>query len=188
MKTSSMLYETIRPGILKAGHEQLIRAIDAHNFEAVAKKTGADLARFGASPSSDYLQRGILGLKQYYAVAILDPLNMHAVSIPVDDFWHSHVLFTQNYEAFCRATAGYFMHHEPLEQDNTPEVANVKRLYQYTLKCFDHLFWHVDAQMWPKAASEGVICTHFGNSISSLKGIALLPRLAEMQPEAVFNH
>lgn len=38
------------------------------------------------------------------------------VSMPsqvVDDLWHAFILYTRNYEAFCRQAFGAFMHHTP---------------------------------------------------------------------------
>lgn len=38
------------------------------------------------------------------------------VSMPsqvVDDLWHEFILYTKNYEAFCRQAFGRFMHHTP---------------------------------------------------------------------------
>lgn len=32
---------------------------------------------------------------------------------PVDDLWHSFVLHTEAYQAFCRTQAGRFVHHQP---------------------------------------------------------------------------
>jgi hypothetical protein len=31
----------------------------------------------------------------------------------MDDFWHAHILFTQDYAAMCQAVAGQFLHHRP---------------------------------------------------------------------------
>ena len=31
----------------------------------------------------------------------------------VDEFWHAHILFTQDYAAMCKAVAGQFLHHRP---------------------------------------------------------------------------
>jgi hypothetical protein len=35
------------------------------------------------------------------------------LSQKVDDFWHAHILFTEDYAAFCQAVAGRFLHHRP---------------------------------------------------------------------------
>ncbi len=45
---------------------------------------------------------------------------------PVDDMWHVHILFTQDYDGFCHATGGKFLHHRPGILDehhgNRPEL------------------------------------------------------------------
>ena len=41
--------------------------------------------------------------------------NSGAVTVTqrVDDFWHAHILFTQDYAAMCQTVAGQFLHHRP---------------------------------------------------------------------------
>jgi hypothetical protein len=37
----------------------------------------------------------------------------------VDPVWHAHVLHTQDYIAMCRTHAGFYIHHQPMEVDET---------------------------------------------------------------------
>ena len=41
----------------------------------------------------------------------------------IDEFWHSHILFTRSYKNLCDRLYGYFLHHQP---DNEVFVKNVK--------------------------------------------------------------
>lgn len=43
----------------------------------------------------------------YHGIAMVP--SCHAV----DEFWHTHVLFTRDYAAFCEAVGKRFMHHDP---------------------------------------------------------------------------
>ena len=70
-------------------HTRLIQ-IDTFDYEPVKRKVSPD----EGVVETAQLAQGIENLKRYYAVALLDPLNLHAVSEQVDPFWHSHVLFT----------------------------------------------------------------------------------------------
>ena len=74
-------------------HLEKIKKIDEFDFskksKRVAKETGIH--------DKEYLNQGIHNLKRYYIVALLDPLNEHAVSETVDPFWHAHVLHTKDY-------------------------------------------------------------------------------------------
>ena len=83
--------------IQKALHEQVkiamtyehylaLQMIDVHDFTHVKKKVAQD----HSITDHDYLDLGILYLKRYYAIHILDPLNPPAMSKPIDLWWSSY--------------------------------------------------------------------------------------------------
>ena len=114
----------------------------------------------------DYMQGMLFALKQYYALPVLDPFNMHAVSFEVDDAWHAHMLCSKDYADFCSKVVGYFMHHEPLDRENPRAVAHVRVQYEYTIECMHKWFESVDEKFWPRDVSDArLICWHFGNTI-----------------------
>lgn len=161
MKTT--LEETIRVSI-PPFHLVRIRRIDQEDFAPVVKKMRKDAAAAGISLSDEYLDRGILALKQYYAIALLDPNNSHAVSDTVDPFWHTHLLFSQRYHAFCEDVVGVYMHHVPLDHDSANQVDNVDALYAYTRRTMSRLFSIVDGDFWPGELPRArLICMHRGN-------------------------
>lgn len=140
--------------------------MDAIDFSAVGKKARLEAMKRGERPSDEYLERGILALKQYYAIAILDPANGHAVSPAVDRFWHAHMLFSPVYTGHCLQMVGEYMHHVPLDHDDAEQVEKVRRLYAYTISTFDKVFRRVDRKFWPRSLENAeLICMHFGNSI-----------------------
>lgn len=54
------------------------------------------------------------GLRQFFTAYLKG--GRRPVSMPsqvVDDLWHEFILYTRNYEAFCRQAFGQFMHHTP---------------------------------------------------------------------------
>jgi hypothetical protein len=54
------------------------------------------------------------GLRQFFLAHHL--AGNHFVSMPsqvVDDLWHEFILYTKNYEVFCRQAFGRFLHHTP---------------------------------------------------------------------------
>ena len=56
-------------------------------------------------------------LKRYFILAVdktddEDPLGM--MSTQVDNLWHTFLLFTKDYQAFCHDMFGKFIHHIPL--------------------------------------------------------------------------
>jgi hypothetical protein len=145
-------------------HQPRLERIDAEDFSSVKKKVALDLEKIGIVTDEAYLDAGILALKQYYAVALLDPNNSHAISDTLDPFWHAHILFSQRYTDFCQDVAGAFMHHFPLDHDNNAQVENVDALYRYTINTLPKLFTVTDSRFWPQQLSrERLICMHKGN-------------------------
>ncbi len=53
-------------------------------------------------------------LRQYFLVYLKSGyLHIAMPSQVVDDLWHEFILYTKNYELFCRKAFGRFMHHTP---------------------------------------------------------------------------
>ncbi|MGD8477272.1 MAG: hypothetical protein PVI98_08990 [Burkholderiales bacterium] len=56
------------------------------------------------------------GLRQWFMIC--NRAGDRFVSMPsqvVDEAWHTFILFTRNYEQFCRKAFGRFLHHTPAE-------------------------------------------------------------------------
>ncbi len=168
-------------GIIMPIHPQQrrrIAEIDAEDYSGVKRKTREFLMEIGNKPTDRYLDAGVYALKQYYAVAVLDPANAHAVPARVDPFWHAHILHTQQYVGFCDRVVGEYMHHTPLDPGNGDQVQNVRELYAYTLETMEKLFGEFDEKFWTDDLSDAaMICFHRGNQ-------ELYPRL---QPYRLFE-
>ena len=122
-------------------------------------------------------EEGILALQQYYAVALLDPLNEHAVSDTVDPFWHNHILHTRQYAVFCENVFGQFVHHEPLNKSDSEEVLRVKRLYEYTAGLYRRMFRYTNRDFFPRDLSlTRIICTHYRITNPAVENEALFPK------------
>jgi hypothetical protein len=52
-------------------------------------------------------------LKRYLAVCASDPTTSYGMRGPIDEFWHTFIIFTQEYATFCDHVAGRFLHHSP---------------------------------------------------------------------------
>jgi hypothetical protein len=50
--------------------------------------------------------------KHFLALSCAQDAPLH-VDPRMDDFWHAHILFTQDYAAMCQEVAGQFLHHRP---------------------------------------------------------------------------
>jgi hypothetical protein len=141
--------------------EQLrrLRIIDEEDYSGVVRKVREFyVAEHGHEPTQEYLESGIYGLKQYYAVALLDPLNAHSVSAKLDPFWHAHILHTEKYSAFCDKVVGRYMHHVPLDPDNGRQVENIEVLYNYTIEILLELFGEVDEKNWATSGVDFRLC------------------------------
>ena len=76
------------------------------------------------------------------------PLGMAG---PVDDLWHTFLLFTREYQEFCNAVAGSFIHHEPNDAASIEDQTYAHFLREYR----SQLGIAPDADVWPKAAATG---------------------------------
>jgi hypothetical protein len=47
---------------------------------------------------------------------------MHEEMRELDDMWHTFLLFTKEYHAFCRSYFGYFIHHSPFTEEDKRRV------------------------------------------------------------------
>jgi len=164
MKIPTLL-STIHVSVsITSEHLRRIQIIDAEDYSGVIRKTREFLSETGRDFTEDYLCDGVLALKQYYAIAMLDPANAHVVSVPVDPFWHSHILHTQQYSDFCYNVVGEYMHHIPLDHSCSEKVENVRILYDYTQDVLRRLFVSVSDVLWPENDGDvALICFHKGN-------------------------
>lgn len=84
------------------------------------------------------------GFKQF--IAVCETMDGDIVtSDAIDGVWHTFLLFTREYERFCRAHVGEFLHHEPFE---TPKP----HAYAATRACAKRLFGPLDPSLWPATA------------------------------------
>jgi hypothetical protein len=67
----------------------------------------------------------------------------HALSQPIDDMWHTFILFTRDYREFCTLHFGRFIDHEPTEESGG--FAD----YNHTRASAAALFGALDQRMWP---------------------------------------
>ncbi|HEX3672929.1 MAG TPA: hypothetical protein VHU87_01525, partial [Rhizomicrobium sp.] len=86
------------------------RRIDAWDMTAVKKQ----LVRKGVFTAVE-VEAVHEEYKRFVALSCASADGEIPVSKRVDEFWHQHILFTQDYAAMCRAVAGHFLHHLPTD-------------------------------------------------------------------------
>lgn len=77
------------------------------------------------------------GLRQYFVAYLMS--GQKFVSMPsqiVDELWHEFILFTRDYEQFCKRAFGSFMHHTPAValSENAKSNEGLRRVWWYTCK------------------------------------------------------
>lgn len=151
-------------------HQRRLQLIDSEDYSGIIRKTREVLQAEGRQRVSNrYLEEGVFALKQYYAIALLDPANGHAISAAIDPFWHAHLLHSRQYVAFCDKVVGEFMHHIPLDRGNDAQMKNIRTLYEYTIRAINEIFLPsaIDQNFWPPGIMDvHLICWHFGNSVA----------------------
>ena len=90
--------------------------------------------------------------KRYLVLCAMNP-KPYAVGGEVDSFWHTFVLFTARYAAFCQQVAGHFIHHVPGD-DLPADAAQSRAQYAATLCDYKLAFGQApDPSIWPACAS-----------------------------------
>lgn len=87
--------------------------------------------------SAEQRQQVFRALRQYFLICL--DARGRFVSMPsqvVDDAWHEFILFTRNYEQFCRLAFGRMLHHTPAEAMASPTLPTegIRRAWQLACK------------------------------------------------------
>lgn len=115
-------------------------------------------------------------IDEYRKFAFLAVAAGHGVtpSKAVDEAWHLHLLYTQNYwNDFCPNALGQALHHNPAD-GSTGDDSKYEGWYENTLKSYERLFESPPpGDIWPKA-SEPALPTRSRWAFLSLLGFALV--------------
>lgn len=180
------LLDTIHVPLSKR-QESIMRIIDEEDYTPVVSKVVYEMGLQGKTPTQDYLDEGILALKQYYAICFMDD-NAHAISDTLDPFWHAHILHTVPYHRFSERLGIGYMHHAPNDPNNPEETVALRILYDHTQKVFRRCFNWVSDEFNPiEVRDEGLLCSHYSQNSFVQPGDIAYPRDAKLAAaEAVF--
>jgi hypothetical protein len=89
-------------------------------------------------------ERTFAAFKQFMVVCAVKP-GPKITSDPIDRMWHSFLLFTKDYNAFCEQYLGRFIHHEPFEKA-------APTTYLETRAFAAEYFGGIDEGLWPMEA------------------------------------
>ncbi|MFF3445029.1 glycine-rich domain-containing protein [Streptosporangium sp. NPDC002721] len=73
-------------------------------------------------------------------------------SSTVDIGWHTFLMYTREYAAFCQKTAGRFIHHAP---DDEPGEPGAENNLATTMAAMEAAGYRVDPIVWPTSADCG---------------------------------
>lgn len=94
--------------------------------------------------SRPYTLRVIEEYKKFLFLASIDYVSP---SYEIDQIWHTHLLFTQDYKKMCDKYLGKFLHHDPIETKLTKTVG--KDQYIKTKELYFKTFgYNPPADIW----------------------------------------
>jgi hypothetical protein len=73
----------------------------------------ARVAKENPTLSDEILMEGEASYRQFLRSAKLNPAAKNSPNLLVDEFWHSHMLHSEQYVQDCAAYFGYYFHHRP---------------------------------------------------------------------------
>ncbi len=70
-------------------------------------------------------------IKRFLALSVITSSTKYVMSGPMDELWHSFILFTKKYHEFCDLVAGHYIHHVPsVPNDKPTDLRGYTRLLQ----------------------------------------------------------
>lgn len=103
----------------------------------------------GLGWSLELTQRVVIEYKRFLILCLEKPEFAMVPSTLVDDFWHFHILDTQNYQQDCQDVFGYFLHHFPYFGMRSEEDAgNLIRAWTASCALYEERFGFIDKEIW----------------------------------------
>ena len=105
-------------------------------------------------------------IKRFLALSVINSSTKYMMSGPMDELWHSFILFTKKYHDFCYLVAGHYIHHTPSIPNDKP---NDFGGYMQLLQDYKVLFGEEPpTQYWPRPLNESAEESVFHNSPSCI--------------------
>jgi len=90
--------------------------------------------------------------KKFLILCALDHDQGYAIQDPIDEMWHTFILFTKPYFKFCRALGKPYIHHAPTEENHRKATGQVRLdSYAKLLKDYETTFGFAPpTDIWPQ--------------------------------------
>lgn len=127
-------------------HNQL-RTIPKSVNEVMSFQHEKLLERFqnDTGASAEHASRCFKALKQFMVVCAVKP-GYKVTSDPIDQMWHTFLLFTKDYREFCEQNLGLFINHEPFETPYPSAYLETRSFAKAYFGKLDETLWSVDAK------------------------------------------
>lgn len=89
--------------------------------------------------------------KRFLALTVAYPDRKVPMAAKVDEFWHGHILFTEDYGRMCHAVFGTFLHHRPCILDGGIEALD-PHFRTNTLPLYTEHFGEPNPAWWCQGA------------------------------------
>ena len=84
--------------------------------------------------------------KRYLILAFSNSKMVLPISKKLDDLWHAHILFTEDYSNMCMTVNGRYLHHRPSIVDGG--VMSASQFDETTLEIYREFFGDPDSRYW----------------------------------------
>jgi hypothetical protein len=142
-----------------SGWQQIVATAMSFPMEKVLKRYAAD-----HNLPDDVVAEHERELKRYLALAAIHPNTIMGMAGPVDELWHTFLMFSREYEQFSLALCGHYIHHIPSDKDNLVELEEAKGHYKAFWNAYTEVFGEEPVKhVWPNpdtAAEAGCITCH----------------------------
>lgn len=89
-------------------------------------------------------------LKRFLALCAMNPSAHYGMRGPIDEIWHTFIMFTREYAQFCEHVSGRFIHHVPETGKGESRSADGYLLF---LNDYQKVFGQpAPPQYWPRPA------------------------------------
>jgi hypothetical protein len=116
--------------LIRAGKSQIIESVMSFPMDDVLKKYCEE-----QSLPMKVAREHEREIKRFLALIAINPKTTYGMKGPIDELWHTFVLFTKKYTDFCYGVSGRYLHHFPSVPGEKPTDSKHYRrlLHDYKL-------------------------------------------------------
>jgi len=151
-------------------HRSLLDDVLWQRLVARVRKDGTFMERFGAQDDATqqaWAERIMDGAAGFLVLCAAGHGEGYSPSPLVDIGWHTFLLYTRDYAAFCQRVAGRFIHHVPDDASGAPARTRPAENRDRTIAAITAAGFAVDEPLWTLGALDCGNCHEDGNCSAS---------------------